>query len=115
MASYTSTTQRNNLATAYGTNATHGALTTTAPSASASGTEVSGGSYARIPTSWGAASNGAITSGALNFSVPAGTTVVGFALFNALTAGTYLGGADIPSQNFASAGTYAITPTYTQN
>ena len=111
MASYSAVAVRNALATAYGTNTTHGALTTTAPSASASGTETG----SRVATSWGAASAGAITSGAMNFSVSAGVTVVGFALFNASTAGTYMGGADIPSQNFASAGTYAITPTYTQN
>ena len=114
MASYLSTTERNNLATDFGGDATHGALSTTAPSASSVGTEVTGGSYARIAASWGAASSGAVTATAMAFNVPAGTTVVGFGLFTAITAGTYLAGCDITSQNFASAGVYTITPTFTQ-
>jgi hypothetical protein len=114
MASYTSTTERNSLATKFGTDATHGALSTTAPSASSMGTEVTGGSYARKATSWGTASSGAVTSTALVFDVPAGTTVVGFGLFSAVTAGNYLAGCDLTSQTFASAGTFSITPTFTQ-
>jgi hypothetical protein len=50
----------------------------------------------------------------LVFDVPAGTTVVGFGLFSALTAGNYLAGCDLTSQAFASAGTFSITPTFTQ-
>lgn len=107
-------TQRNNLATAYGTNATHGALYTTAPGAAA-GTEVTGGSpaYARKPMGWGAAATSAIT-GAPVFDVPSGTTVVGFGVHTAITAGTYLDGASVTSQAFASQGTYTVTATYTQ-
>ncbi len=105
---------RNKLATAYGANATYGALSTTAPSATA-GTEVSGGSYARIAAAWGTAASSAITATAMVFNVPASTTVVGFELYDAATAGNYLDGASITSQTFASAGTYTITPTYTQS
>jgi hypothetical protein len=47
--------------------------------------------------------------------VPASTTVVGYEHFSAVTAGTYLDGVSITSQTFASQGTYAITPTYTQS
>lgn len=108
------TTQKNNLATAYGTNATYAALYTTAPGAS-QGTEVTGGSpaYARKSISWGAASGGVIT-GTVTFDVPSGTTVVGAGVHTAITAGTYLDGASVTSQAFASQGTYQLTLTYTQ-
>ena len=104
------------MATAYGTNCTYGALSTTTPGSTA-GTEVSGGSpaYARIATAWGAASASAITSTALTFNVPASTSVVGYEHYTAETAGTYLDGVSITSQTFSSQGTYAITPTYTQS
>lgn len=108
-------TQRNNLATAYGAAATHAALYTTAPGASA-GTEVSGGSpaYARKALSWGAASASAV-SATVTFDVPTGTTIVGAGVHTALTAGTYLDGATVTSQAFASQGTYTLTLTYTQS
>ena len=108
-------TQRNNLATAYGTAATHAALYTTAPGATA-GTEVTGGSpaYARKAISWGAPSNGVITA-TVTFDVPSGTTVVGAGVHTALTAGTYLDGGSVTSQAFASQGTYQLTLTYTQS
>ena len=108
-------TQRNNLATAYGTNATHAALYTTAPGATA-GTEVTGGSpaYARKAISWGAPTNGVITA-TVTFDVPSGTTVVGAGVHTALTAGTYLDGGSVTSQAFASQGTYQLTLTYTQS
>lgn len=108
-------TMRNALATAYGTNAAYGALYTTAPGGSA-GTEVTGGSpaYARKALSWGAAASSVVTVTA-TFDVPASTTVVGAGVHTALTAGTYLDGASVTSQAFASQGTYALTFTYTQS
>src|SRR5690349_17193141 len=108
-------TMRNALATAYGTNAAYGALYTTAPGGSA-GTEVTGGSpaYARKALSWGAASASVVTV-TVAFDVPASTTVVGAGVHTAITAGTYLDGASVTSQNFASQGTYALTYTYTQS
>jgi hypothetical protein len=108
-------TQKNTLATAYGTAATHAAIYTTAPGASA-GTEPSGGSpaYARKAISWGSASGGVITA-TVTFDVPAGTTIVGAGVHTALTAGTYLDGASVTSQAFASQGTYQLTLTYTQS
>jgi hypothetical protein len=109
------TTEKNALATKYGTDAAYGAIYTTAPGASA-GTEPSGGSpaYARKALSWGAASGGVVTATA-TFDVPAGTTIVGVGVHTALTAGTYLDGASVTSQAFASQGTYAVTFTYTQS
>jgi hypothetical protein len=108
------TTQKNTVATAYGAAALWGALYTSAPGASA-GTEVTGGSpaYARKSLSWGAPTNGVITASA-TFDVPAGTTLLGAGVHSASAAGTYLDGAAVTSQAFASQGTYLLTFTYTQ-
>jgi len=105
-------TQRNNLATAYGAAATHGALYTTSPGATA-GTEPTG-SYARQPLTWGAAAGGAVQATA-TFTVPAGATIVGQGVHTALTGGTYLDGGDVTSQNFATEGTTTVTFIYTQS
>lgn len=108
-------TQKNTLATSYGTAATHAALYTTAPGATA-GTEPTGGTpaYARKALTWGAPANGVTTAGAVTFDVPSGSTIVGAGVHSALTAGTYLDGASVTSQAFASQGTYQLTLTYTQ-
>ena len=108
-------TQKNTLATAYGNAATHAALYSTVPGATA-GTELTGGSpaYGRKAAGWGAAANGVISTGALVFDVASGSTVAGFGLHTALTAGTYLDGAGLTSQPFSSQGTYTLTITYTQ-
>lgn len=105
---------KNILSDAYKAAATHAAVYTTAPGASA-GTEPSGGSpaYARKANSWGASSNG-VTSSTVTFDIPSGTTIVGAGVHSALTAGTYYDGAAVTSQNFASQGTYQLTLTYTQ-
>lgn len=107
-------TQKNNLATAYATNATYAAAYTSAPGASA-GTEPSGGSpaYARKSIPWGSASGGVI-SGVVTFDIPAGVTIVGAGVHTAVTSGTYLDGASVTSQVFSSQGTYQVTLTYTQ-
>jgi hypothetical protein len=109
------TTMKNNLASAYGTNAAYGSVYTTAPGASA-GTEPTGGSpaFARKALSWGAPSGG-VTTVTATFDIPASTTIVGAGVHTAVTAGTYLDGASVTSQNFASQGTYALTFTYTQS
>lgn len=103
---------KNALATTYTTTCTYGALTTTAPG-SASGTEVSGGSYARIAAVWGTVTAGVASATAMAFNVPGSTTVVGFEFFSASSGGTYEDGCGITSQTFASPGTYTITPTIT--
>lgn len=109
--------QKNRLATAYGAaggGATHTALYTTVPGASA-GTEVTGGSpaYARKAITWGAPANGVMTA-TVTFDVPTGTTIVGAGVHDAITAGNYLDGATVTSQAFSSQGTYALTLTYSQ-
>ncbi len=108
--------QRNALATRYGVEAPNGAIFTADPGTTGTVTgEVTGGSpaYARKAMAWGAASASAIT-GAPVFDVPSGTTVLGFGVHTAVTAGTYLDGVGVTSQAFASQGTYTVTATYTQ-
>jgi len=56
------------------------------------GTEVAGGSYARQAVTWGAAASGAATNtGALTIPIPAGSTVVALAYYDAVSAGNLLG------------------------
>lgn len=107
------TVLKNTLASAYATATPYAALYTTVPGASA-GTEVSGGTYARVAVTWSAPSNGVITS-TVTFNVPSGVTVAGFGLVSASTGGTYQDGGSVTSQAFASAGTYQLTVTYTQS
>ena len=108
-------TQRNNLATAYAAAATHAALYSTVPAGTA-GTELTGGSpaYARKALSWGSPTDGVVSATAAVFDVAAGSTVAGAGLHTDISAGTYLDGAAVTSQAFASQGTYTLTITYTQ-
>lgn len=109
-------TKRTSMATAYASDISHIALATSAPGASA-GTEVSGGSpaYARKASNAGTAAASAIVFSPAAFDVPTGTTLLGINMMTALTAGTYLDGASVTSQAFASQGTYTVTATYTQS
>lgn len=106
------TTEKNNLATKYGTDAAFATLFSTAPSGATPGTEVPG--ITRQALAWGAASNGVITATA-TFSVGSGATVAGAGVYTALSGGTYLDGGTLSSQTFGSAGTYTLTLTYTQS
>jgi len=107
-------TQKNTVATSYGTAAAWGACYTTAPGGT-QGTEPAGGSpaYARKALTWGSPTNGVITATGV-FDIPTGATIVGTGVHTALTAGTYLDGNSVTSQAFASQGTYTVTFTYTQ-
>lgn len=102
---------RNALADAYKAGGTHAALFTTAGGATA-GTEVTGGSYARKAITWGTSAAGVVT-GTCTFDVPTGTTVAGWGVYSG-AAGAYFDGGTLTSQAFASAGTYALTLTFTQ-
>lgn len=106
---------KNIISDAYKAAATHGAIYTTAPGASA-GTEPSGGSpaYARKALSWGSSSNGVVSTTGTVFDVPASTTIVGAGVHSAISAGTYYDGAGVTSQAFASQGTYTVTYTFTE-
>lgn len=104
---------RNELATQYGVLTPFIALATTAPGATA-GTEVTGGTYARKPSNWGAAAASQITATPAAHDVPSGVAVAGINMMSALTGGIYKDGSTVPSQQFSSAGTYQVTATYTQ-
>lgn len=107
---------RTTMATNYGTATPWMALSQTAPSGVA-GTEVSGGApaYARNASTWGTATNSAITATPAAFNVPSGQSVQGVEFFSASTAGTYLDGTTVTTQAFASQGTYTVTATFTQS
>lgn len=104
-------TAKNTLASAYGTAAEFAALYTSVPGTTP-GTEVSGGSYARVPLTWSSAVSGTITATA-TFNVPSGTTVRGAGVHTADAAG-YLDGWTVAEQGFSSDGKYTLSLTYTQ-
>jgi hypothetical protein len=105
---------KNSLAAKYATEATYGALFTSAPGATA-GTEVTGGTpaYARKALTWSSPTAGVITASA-TFDVPA-CTVVGTGTFTAATAGTYVDGNTVSSVTFTGQDTVTVTFTYTQS
>jgi hypothetical protein len=110
--------QRNAMATAYGTAAPYGALFTADPGvADAATNEIAGGSpvYVRKAVSWGAAAASAVT-GAPVFDVAAGVTVTyaGVTVGSVKTTADVRDSAAITSQAFASQGTFTVTFTYTQ-
>lgn len=104
-------TAKNTLATAYATAAKFGALYTSVPG-STPGTEVTGGTYARVPLTWSTAVGGVVTATA-TFNVPSGVTVRGAGVHTDATVG-YLDGWTVAEQAFASDGKYTATITYTQ-
>lgn len=90
--------------------ATHASLHTADPSTSGAN-EVTGGSpaYARQSITWSAASAGSLAaSNQPVFNVPA-TTVAFVGLWNNVSAGTWLGSADVTDEVFAAQGTYTLT------
>lgn len=74
------------------------------------GTEVSGGSYARKPVTWTTTDPDGLMrpSADLTFDIPAGGVVAGWRGYSALTAGTNYGGAALTSETYGSAGTYTL-------
>ena len=107
------------LNTYFGTLATYGALTSTAPGTT-SGTELSGGSpaYARKAITPGTATTAVPSVMALTipaFDVPSGASVQGFETFDASTAGNYLNGGSVTTQTFASQGTYTVSASNSQS
>lgn len=79
-----------------------------------SSAEVSGGSYARQQTTWGAASAAASTGSQVHVPIPAGTTVSHWAVFTAQSGGTRKGIWALSSpEAFGADGTLDLTPTIT--
>lgn len=76
--------------------------------------EVSGGAYARVATTWAAASAGSRTGSQVTVNVPASTTITHFGIWDAATGGNYLGGGPLSaSETFAAAGAAQVTPALT--
>ena len=76
--------------------------------------EVSGGTYARVATTFAAAANGQKTGSQVTLNIPASTTITHWGLWSAASAGTFIcGGALSSSSTYSSAGTYNFTPTLT--
>ena len=74
--------------------------------------EVTGGSYAREQTTWGAASSGDQTGSEVSVSIPGGNTVSYWGIWSASSGGTFVGGFAIsPSEGFGADGILNITPT----
>lgn len=85
----------------------YAALFTAAPSDSGGGTEVSGGSYARVAVTFGAASGGATDNTAIiDFGTATANwgTIVAMAVFDAATAGNMLAWADLATSKTVNNG-----------
>lgn len=75
--------------------------------------EVTGGTYARVATTWGAISGASVTGSQVTINVPV-TTITHWGLWDLISAGNYYDGGALPaSQTYSSAGTYLLTPTLT--
>ena len=72
------------------------------------GTELTGGTYARIANTPTATTGTWRPSTDLTFEVPAGVTVGGWRAYSALTAGTNYGGEDLTQEAYAAAGQYVL-------
>lgn len=103
---------RNLLATRFATEATHLSLHTSNPGDTGTG-ELSGGAYARAALTWGSASAGAVTAGAVAIAVPADTTITHIGFWTASSGGTFLESKPV-NVAFVTAGTYGPTPKYEQ-
>lgn len=108
--------QRENLAVAYGTNATHAGLQTTAAAGTA-GTEVTGAGYARQALTWAAGGVDGVVTASATFTVPASVTVQSAFLTTSITvgSGTFLDSVAVSYASQASSGTLTVNFTYTQS
>lgn len=99
--------------TAIGAAATYISLHTADPGTTGA-SEVSGGSYARVQTTWGTAAASSMAGSQVTINVPASTTIGWWGVWTAATAGTFYEGGALPaSESYGGAGTYAITVTLT--
>ena len=110
-------TMKTALATAYAIEAPFSCLFNADPgTADAALTELSGGTpaYARINLAWAAGAAG-VRSGTATHNVASGSTVAyaGVANTGLLAAATVRDSGVVPSQTYASQGTYAVTTTAT--
>jgi hypothetical protein len=76
--------------------------------------EVTGGTYARVQTTWSAATAAAKAGTQVIADIPGGTTITHWGLWTASTAGTFCYGNPLTApESFGLAGTYKYTPTLT--
>jgi hypothetical protein len=74
--------------------------------------EITGGSYAREQTTWGAAASGDQTGSQVSINIPGGTTVTHWGIWSAETNGTFVGGFELDSsEGFGADGVLNVTPT----
>lgn len=86
----------------------------TADPGSTGTSEVTGGSYARVQTTWGSAASASKAGSQITANIPASTTITHWGLWTASSGGTFhYGGALSASESFGGAGTYLFTPTLT--
>lgn len=72
--------------------------------------EVTGGTYARVATTWGSSSSGDQTGSLVSLNIPGGNTITHWGVWSA--GGTFRGGFEItPSEGFGADGVLNITPT----
>lgn len=83
--------------------------TSTAPA-----NETSGGSYARVDTTWSSASGGVVNGSAVTINAKAGT-YTHTPLCSAATGATMIDWAAIVSTILSAPGQIVLTPTYTQS
>lgn len=109
------TATKNALANAYAGLGTWIALHTADPGTNGAN-EATGGSpaYARKQTTWGAASNGAITGSEVTIDAPAGTYTHA-SIYSAATGGVFVDKVAITSTTLGSQGQIKVTPKYTQS
>lgn len=84
----------------------------TADPSTTGASEVTGGTYARVATTWGTVTAGSVTGSACVLNVPASTTITHWGLWTLGSGGAFYYGGSLPaSETFGSAGTYSLTPT----
>jgi hypothetical protein len=104
---------KNSAVDGIGSAATYISLHTADPGTTGA-SEVAGGTYARVATTWSASSNGSKPGSAVTLNVPASTTIGYWGLWTAASGGTfYYGGTLQASESYGNAGTYVLTPTLT--
>lgn len=108
---------RQALANAYYALGNYVGLATGNPGTSATpANELSGGSYARVATTWSAGSGGVANGTAVTINSPAATITYALLASAATTgAANMIDNCSITSTTLSSAGQVIVTPTYTQS
>lgn len=73
--------------------------------------EVSGGTYVRVATTWGSATASSKVGSQVTINVPASTTITHFGIWSGAT--FLCGGTLSAPETYTAAGTYLFTPTLT--